>query len=153
MHEMPGITPQVATFATRLADRGFSVAMPHLFGDVGRPLSVGYIAGQFARACVRREFALFAANKSSPLTQWLRALCKALHAEITTPHIERIEETARAAGAIGFKINGAGGGGSLTILTEANRRRDVEEAVKQAGYQLLPCRFDWDGLRTWVSRR
>jgi len=78
---------------------------------------------------------------------------KALHAEITTPHVERIEEAARAAGAVGFKINGAGGGGSLTILTEPNRRREVEGAVKAAGYQLLPCRFDWDGLRTWVSRR
>jgi D-glycero-alpha-D-manno-heptose-7-phosphate kinase len=78
---------------------------------------------------------------------------KALHAEITTEHIERIEEVARPAGAIGFKINGAGGGGSVTVLCDTRRRRDVEEAIRGAGFQLLPCRFDWDGLRTWVALR
>lgn len=78
---------------------------------------------------------------------------KSLHPEITTEHIERIEEVARPAGAIGFKINGAGGGGSVTVLCETHRRRNVEEAIKAAGFQLLPCRFDWEGLRTWVARR
>ena len=33
MHEIPGITPQVAALGTRLADAGFSVAMPSLFGE------------------------------------------------------------------------------------------------------------------------
>jgi len=78
---------------------------------------------------------------------------KALHPGITTDRIEEIEEVARLTGAIGFKINGAGGGGSVTVLCETSRRRQVEEKIKVAGYQLLPCRFDWEGLRTWVARR
>jgi D-glycero-alpha-D-manno-heptose-7-phosphate kinase len=78
---------------------------------------------------------------------------KALHPGITTDRIEQIEGVARPAGAIGFKINGAGGGGSVTVLCETSRRRQVEERLKAAGYQLLPCRFDWEGLRTWVARR
>ena len=77
---------------------------------------------------------------------------KSLHPEITTEHIERIEEVARPAGAMGFKINGAGGGGSVTVLCETARRREVDERIRAAGYQLLPCRFDWEGLRTWVAR-
>ena len=32
MSEMPGITPNVAAFAQRLVDAGFTVAMPNLFG-------------------------------------------------------------------------------------------------------------------------
>lgn len=81
MHEIPGITPQVAHFARRVADAGFHVALPHLFGTPGRPLSAGYLAGQMLRACVRREFAVLAAHRASPVTEWLRALGRALHAE------------------------------------------------------------------------
>ncbi len=36
MSEMPGITPNVAAFAQRVVDAGFTVAMPDLFGTPGR---------------------------------------------------------------------------------------------------------------------
>ena len=74
---------------------------------------------------------------------------KALHPEIATAQTEEIEERARAAGGLGFKINGAGGGGSVCVLCETDRRREVEAAIREAGYQLLPFHFDWEGLRTW----
>jgi dienelactone hydrolase len=64
-----------------VADEGFHVALPHLFGTPGRPLSVGYAAGQMARACVSREFAVLAAHRASPITEWLRALARRVHAE------------------------------------------------------------------------
>ena len=82
MHEIPGITPEVARFARRVADAGFSVAMPHMFGTPGKPLSVGYAAGQMVRACIGREFHVLAAQRSSPITDWLRALARALHQEV-----------------------------------------------------------------------
>lgn len=82
MHEIPGITPQVAAFATRIADEGFSVFMPNLFGTPGKPLSPGYILGQITRACISREFSVLAARGSSPITHWLRALCRHAHAEV-----------------------------------------------------------------------
>ena len=81
MHEIPGITPQVAAFAQRVADDGIRVYMPHLFGVPGKALSTGYMLGEVARACVRREFAVLAAHRASPLTEWLRALCRTAHAE------------------------------------------------------------------------
>jgi len=96
MHEIPGITPEVARFARRVADTGFHVALPHLFGTPGRPLSVGYAAGQMARACVSREFAVLAAHRASPITEWLRALARAVHAERGGPGV----------GAIGMCLTG-----------------------------------------------
>jgi dienelactone hydrolase len=38
---MPGITPNVAGFARRVADAGLTAVMPHLFGDDGRTVTVG----------------------------------------------------------------------------------------------------------------
>lgn len=81
MHEIPGITPEVAAFARRVADAGFSVYLPDLFGTVGKPLSVPYAAGQMVRACISREFHVLAAHEASPITDWLRALCRHAHAE------------------------------------------------------------------------
>ena len=96
MHEIPGITPTVARFAHIVADAGFSVLVPNLFGTPGRAMSMPYAAGQLARACVNREFAVFAANGTSPIISWLRALCAAAHAERGGPGV----------GAIGMCITG-----------------------------------------------
>lgn len=78
---------------------------------------------------------------------------KNLHPEITTEKIEMLEDVARKAGAMGFKINGAGGGGSVTILCASDNTRAVEMAIKESGFRVLPCRLDSRGLRTWVTRR
>src|SRR5262245_5896041 len=82
IHEIPGITPPVAAFARRVADAGFTVALPHLFGTPNKPLSTMYALGQGLRACIDREFAVLASRRSSPITDWLRALCRDLHGEI-----------------------------------------------------------------------
>jgi len=79
MTEMPGISPHVARFARWIRDAGFTVWMPSLFGDPGRPLSTGYTIASIARACISSEFRAFAANASSPVTQWLRALAAHAH--------------------------------------------------------------------------
>ena len=79
MTEMPGISPHVARFARFVRDAGFTVWMPQLFGDPGRPLSTGYAVRSIVKGCVSREFRAFAANASSPVTQWLRALAAHAH--------------------------------------------------------------------------
>lgn len=79
MSEVPGITPLVASFATRVADAGFSVFMPQLFGTPNRVESHAYAAGVIARLCISREFSVLAANKSSPVVDWLRALARFAH--------------------------------------------------------------------------
>jgi dienelactone hydrolase len=79
MTEMPGISPYVARFARAVRDAGFTVWMPNLFGDPGRPLSVPYTLTSMAKACISREFRAFASNASSPVTAWLRALAAHAH--------------------------------------------------------------------------
>lgn len=81
MHEMPGITPEVAGFGRRLAAEGFAVYLPHMFGDPGRPFSGSYILGQFARCCISSEFATLAKHRSSPIADWLRALARRIHTD------------------------------------------------------------------------
>lgn len=82
MHEIPGITPSVAAFATRVADDGFSVFMPSMFGTPTKAPSTLYSLGQVARACISREFRVLARRGSSPITVWLRALCRSVHEDI-----------------------------------------------------------------------
>jgi len=96
VHEVPGITPEVARFARIVADDGFTVFLPHLFGTPNKPLSAGYALGQIARACISREFSVLARRESSPITEWLRALCRHAHAECGGPGV----------GAIGMCLTG-----------------------------------------------
>lgn len=87
VHEVPGITPEVRRFGERVAKAGFTVFMPSLFGVPDRPFTSLYTAGQLARSCIRREFAVLAARRASPITEWLRALCRSAHAELGGPGV------------------------------------------------------------------
>jgi dienelactone hydrolase len=96
IHEVPGITPAVERFANSVVDAGFTAYLPHLFGVPGRPESAAYIARGMLGACIRREFAVLARRASSPVTDWLRALCRRAHAECGGPGV----------GAIGMCLTG-----------------------------------------------
>lgn len=77
--EMPGITPEVTDFARRVVDAGYTVALPDLFGDAGKPFSNAYVLQSMVRGCVSREFVAFATEKTSPVTTWLRSLVGEAH--------------------------------------------------------------------------
>src|SRR6476646_3850342 len=79
--EMPGISPHVARFSRWVRDAGFTLYMPSLFGRDGAIPSAEEGGAIFRRACVSAEFRAFAANQSSPVTQWLRALARLAHEE------------------------------------------------------------------------
>ena len=79
MSEIPGIYQLVADFARRICAEGFTVWMPHMFGEDGRGPTSGYTLASMAKACISREFHAFSANKSSPIVDWLRALAKHAH--------------------------------------------------------------------------
>src|ERR1700712_1205259 len=76
--EIPGMTPQVMGLADHLVDAGFTVAVPSLFGEPGRPLSGGYAMRTIAKACITREFAAFARNAERPIAEYVRALARHL---------------------------------------------------------------------------
>lgn len=79
MTEMPGISPHVARFSRWVRDAGFTVYMPSLFGRDGAVPDADEGAATFQRACVSAEFRALGANRSSPVTQWLRALARLAH--------------------------------------------------------------------------
>ena len=87
VHEVPGITPLVAAFGRKVASAGMTAVLPELFGTTGRPSTVPYGLGSMARACISAEFAVLATNKTSPVTQWLRALALEEHARCGGPGV------------------------------------------------------------------
>lgn len=90
MTEMPGISPHVARFSRWVRDAGFTVYMPSLFGRDGALVSAEEGVTVMQRACVSAEFRAFAANESSPVTVWLRALAKFAHEECGGPGVGAI---------------------------------------------------------------
>lgn len=90
MAEMPGISPHVARFARWVRDAGLTVYMPSLFGRDGAVPDAEAGAEVFRHACGSAEFRAFAANQSSPVTQWLRALARLAHAECGGPGVGAI---------------------------------------------------------------
>jgi dienelactone hydrolase len=93
IQELPGIGPETLRLADEFVSRGFSVALPHLFG----PLEKISIGGNLVRVfCMRREFSLFAANRSSPIVDWLTALCREL----------KTKRQVRGVGVIGMCLTG-----------------------------------------------
>lgn len=94
--EIPGITPYVADFARRVVDDGFTVAMPDIIGTPGKPPGMAYMAQSGIQACISREFQVWAANASSPIIVWLRALARDLHERCGGPGV----------GAIGMCLTG-----------------------------------------------
>ena len=96
MTEVPGISPSVATLGRVVAEAGFTVVMPDLIGVPGKEVSTPYMLRSMARACISREFAVLSTRERSPVTEWLRALSRALHDELGGPGI----------GAIGMCLTG-----------------------------------------------
>ena len=106
IHEMPGLHPGVVAFADRVADAGMTVFLPSLFGEPGRPVTGGYaVRTMLGAICIRREFNVWAGDKSSPIVDWLRALARMAHAECG----------GRGMGAVGMCFTG---GFALSMMTE-----------------------------------
>ncbi len=106
IHEMPGLHPLVVRFADRLVAAGLTVYLPSLFGIPGKAPSRGYLAQElFKSVCIRREFSVWATDRSSPIVDWLRALARQVHGECG----------GRGVGALGMCFTG---GFALAMMTE-----------------------------------
>lgn len=106
IHEMPGLHPLVVAFADRVAAAGMTVYCPNLFGEAGRPANhpLGVLT-MLGGICIRREFNVWATDKSSPIVDWLRALARKAHADCG----------GKGVGAVGMCFTG---GFALAMMTE-----------------------------------
>jgi D-glycero-alpha-D-manno-heptose-7-phosphate kinase len=80
---------------------------------------------------------------------------RALHPALIGPRHQAVIDVASQCGAIGWKVNGAGGdGGSVTLLSGPIRRqrREMLEAVLATNpdCRVIPIRLSPHGVRTWV---
>ena len=75
IQELPGIGPETISLANTFVEQGFRVVLPHLFGPLGK---ISLAGNTFRVFCMRKEFTLFTTDKSSPVVDWLRALCRDL---------------------------------------------------------------------------
>jgi D-glycero-alpha-D-manno-heptose-7-phosphate kinase len=70
---------------------------------------------------------------------------RAISAMISTSAIDQVYDRALAAGALGGKIAGAGGGGFLVLYCPKPAQSHVRKALSDL--QSLDFRFDWGGAR------
>ena len=75
-------------------------------------------------------------------------LKKSLSDKITTPQIDGIYESARASGAIGGKLIGAGGGGFMLVFAKPADQPSIKEKLK--GVLLVPFQFENNGSQIIV---
>jgi D-glycero-alpha-D-manno-heptose-7-phosphate kinase len=77
-----------------------------------------------------------------------------LHPDLVNPDAQRVIEIARNHGALGWKVNGAGGaGGSLTILCNSlsHVKRTMIREIEQEDplFKNIPIYLSRFGLRIW----
>ncbi len=65
---------------------------------------------------------------------------------ISTPLIEKLIRVATKSGARAAKVCGAGGGGCVVFLGEPEAKPRIENALREAGGVILPCRVATEGL-------
>jgi dienelactone hydrolase len=92
LHELPGMSEPCIAMGRRLADAGYTVYMPLLFGEPGGM----YGMKPLLWTCVWREFGLLSRRRKRPVTDWLRALSRRA----------KDERPGKGVGAIGMCITG-----------------------------------------------
>lgn len=79
-----------------------------------------------------------------------------LHPDLVSPRHQAVIDVAGQFGALGWKVNGAGGdGGSVSVLsgTESAKKRKMLRAIQEAvpGTENIPIYLSRFGLRVWES--
>lgn len=74
---------------------------------------------------------------------------KMMAKQITNPQIDQLYSLARANGAIGGKILGAGGGGYLLLFCRFDRKHIVARKLEEYGGQIVEFSFDFGGVQSW----
>ena len=68
---------------------------------------------------------------------------------ITTENIQHAFDVATAAGAVAGKVSGAGGGGFIMFFVRPEKKKAVEDALKQLDGFVLPFLFTDGGVHGW----
>lgn len=77
--EVPGLHEQVFSLGERLTDCGYTVHLLSLFGKDGEPFRYRDAPSCLLKACIQKEFAVLASQRSSPIANWVRSYCASVH--------------------------------------------------------------------------
>jgi dienelactone hydrolase len=160
VHEIPGITPAVERFANDVVNAGFTVVMPDLVGTPGQVVTGKYVASSMLKLCIAKEFTTLAMKQTSPIISWLRALARALHAEVGGKGVGAVGMCFSGGFALGMMVDdimiapvlsqpslpfsmGKERGADLNLSPD-----DIAVVAQRAadGCQVLGLRFDQDKL-------
>jgi D-glycero-alpha-D-manno-heptose-7-phosphate kinase len=72
--------------------------------------------------------------------------------KISSSHLDQIYADAKAHGAIGGKLLGAGGGGFFLFYASPFRKHELMTHLEAAGLKIRPFRFEPQGLQAWTVR-
>jgi D-glycero-alpha-D-manno-heptose-7-phosphate kinase len=74
---------------------------------------------------------------------------KMMAGQITSPRLDEIYEAARARGALGGKVSGAGGGGYMYFFCPGETRHEVAACLDDLGLEVTRFAFEPSGVQTW----
>ena len=159
VHEIPGLTPEAAQLGRTVADCGYTVLMPHLFGEPGRPFGARYVGRELARVCINKEFRVLSRRRKSPVTDWIRSLCRDTHAELGGPGVGVIGMCLTGNFALGLLADpvvmapilsqpslplSISGAHSAALQLTASELAEVQRRTQQEGIKVLGLRFTGD---------
>ncbi len=132
IQELPGIGQETLALADRFVARGYRVYLPHLFGPIGKTVSTGNLIRVL---CMGREFKIFAKNESSPIVDYLSALCSDLKARHEAKGVAVIGMCLTGNFAISLMANedvlaGFASQPSLAVLNQGSLHMSPDEVAK-----------------------
>jgi D-glycero-alpha-D-manno-heptose-7-phosphate kinase len=102
------------------------------------------LAGEMKDRLLRREWAEFGALLHE---EWQHK--RRMSDRISSPELDELYDVARAAGAVGGKITGAGGGGHLLLFCGFDAKHRVADALRARGCEPRGVALEPRGLQTW----
>jgi len=76
---------------------------------------------------------------------------KKLHPSMVNQDIIKLEKLAKNNGAIGFKCNGAGGGGSVVLMAKINHVYRLKKKIIENGFQTIPFKLCFKGVSSFIK--
>jgi D-glycero-alpha-D-manno-heptose-7-phosphate kinase len=115
---------------------------PRMLENLHHTKEIGYASQRALEAGDLRQFARLMDE------HWQRK--KARSGGMSNPKINEWYDLAKANGALGGKLIGAGGGGFLTFYAEEDKSK-LRHAMRQAGLKEVRFRFDFEGTKLLIS--
>lgn len=69
---------------------------------------------------------------------------------LNTPQLDKLVSCARASGAYGAKLSGAGKGGIIIVLADKSIEKKIKTDLSKLGAKIIPSAISEDGLRVYI---